>query len=154
MCIIWVFSYAKAQKNSNLFFTNCCLILASVYNSNDVWVKQWLWHSLPKNACTGLLQSVHIQVISFPIVWNVYNSGGALRKEVIIRILFWKALFIKKERWFVEDVLFYHKDKAMPFPKIEVKWDGVGNVYVYIKSDAVIWFWQYCHVRTHQTSEN
>ena len=29
---IWVSSYAKPPKNSNLFFTNRRLILASVYN--------------------------------------------------------------------------------------------------------------------------
>ena len=40
------------------------------------------------------------------------------------------------------------------FPKIEIKWDWIYDVHIYIKSDAVIWFWQYCHVRTRQTSEN
>ena len=34
------------------------------------------------------------------------------------------------------------------------KWNWVSDVHVYIKSDAVIWFWQYCHLRTRQTSEN
>ena len=42
----------------------------------------------------------------------------------------------------------------MAFKKIEIKRDWVSDVHVYIKSDAVIWFWQYCHVRTRQTSEN
>ena len=41
----------------------------------------------------------------------------------------------------------------MAFHKIEIKRDWVSDVHVYIKSDAVIWFWQYCHVRTRQTSE-
>ena len=40
------------------------------------------------------------------------------------------------------------------FPKIKIKWDWVSDVHVYINPDAVIWFWQYCHVRTRQTSEN
>ena len=40
------------------------------------------------------------------------------------------------------------------FPKIEIKWDWISDVHIYIKSDAVIWFWRYCHVRTRQTSEN
>ena len=40
------------------------------------------------------------------------------------------------------------------FPKIEIKWDWVSDVHVYINPDAVIWFWKYCHVRTRQTSEN
>ena len=42
----------------------------------------------------------------------------------------------------------------MTFPKIEIKWDSVSDVHVYIKSDVVILFWQYCHVRTCQTSGN
>ena len=62
-------------------------------------------------------------------------------------------LFILKNR-FVEDVLFYPKNEVMAFPKIDIKWDWVSDVHVYIKSDLVIWFWQYCHVRTRQTSEN
>ena len=41
----------------------------------------------------------------------------------------------------------------MAFHKIEIKRDWVSDVHVYIKSDAVIWFWQYCHVRTRQKSE-
>ena len=49
---------------------------------------------------------------------------------------------------FVEDVLFYLKNLVAAFPKIEIKWDWVSDV------QAVIWFWQYCHVRTRQTSEN
>ena len=40
------------------------------------------------------------------------------------------------------------------FPKIEIQWDWVSDVQVYIMSDAVIWFRRYCHVRTRQTSEN
>ena len=59
-----------------------------------------------------------------------------------------------KESRFVEDVLFYLENEAAAFPKIETKWDWVSDVQVYIKCDAVIWFWQYCHVRTRQTSEN
>ena len=59
-----------------------------------------------------------------------------------------------KESRFVEDVFFYLKNEVAAFPKIEIKWDWVSDVQVYIKSDAVIWFWQYCHVRTRQTSEN
>ena len=42
----------------------------------------------------------------------------------------------------------------MAFPKTEIKWDRVSDVHVYIKSDMVIWFWQYPHVRTRQESEN
>ena len=39
---------------------------------------------------------------------------------------------------FVEDVLFYLKNLVAAFPKIEIKWDWVSDVQVYIKSDAVI----------------
>ena len=62
--------------------------------------------------------------------------------------------FIKKKSRLVEDVLFYPKKELMTFPKIEIKWDSVGNVHVYIKSDVVILLWQYCHVRSCQTSGN
>ena len=55
---------------------------------------------------------------------------------------------------FVEEVLFQPKNEVVAIPKIELKWDWVSDVYVYIKSDAVILFWQCCHVRTRQTSEN
>ena len=51
-------------------------------------------------------------------------------------------------------MLFYPKNEVMAFPKIKIKWDWVSDVHVYIKSNAVIWFWRYCHVRTRQTSEN
>ena len=44
------------------------------------------------------------------------------------------------------------KSEVVAFPKIEMKWDWVSDVHVYIKYDAVIWFWHYCHVRTRQTS--
>ena len=27
-------------------------------------------------------------------------------------------------------------------------------MFMFTKSDAVIWFWKYCHLRTRQTSEN
>ena len=100
--------------------------------------------------------------------------------EEILRILFYLELFFKwwrtasasfyfffssvnyrriysvhlKNLRFAEDVLFYPKNEVMAFPKIEIKWDWVSDVHVYIKSDAVIWFWQYCHLRTRQTSEN
>ena len=59
-----------------------------------------------------------------------------------------------KNSCFAEDVLFYLRNEVMAFPKIEIDWDWVSDVHVYVKSDAVIWFWQYCHVRTRQTSEN
>ena len=42
----------------------------------------------------------------------------------------------------------------MAFPKIKIKWDWVSDVHVYIKSNALIWFWRYCHARTRQTSKN
>ena len=51
---------------------------------------------------------------------------------------------------FAEDVLFYHKNEVIAFPKIKIKWDWVSDVHVY----AAIWFWRYSHVRTRQTSEN
>ena len=50
--------------------------------------------------------------------------------------------------------MFEPKNEVVAFPKIEKKLDWVSDVYVYIKSDAVIWFWQYCHVRTRRISEN
>ena len=62
-------------------------------------------------------------------------------------------IHLKKSR-FVEDVLFHPKKEVMAFIKIEIRWDRDSDVHVYIKSDAVIWFWRYCHVRTRQTSEN
>ena len=58
----------------------------------------------------------------------------------------------KKKSRFVEEVLSQPKSEVVAFPKIEMKWDWVSDVHVYIKSDAVIWFWHYCHVRTRQTS--
>ena len=54
----------------------------------------------------------------------------------------------------MEEVLFQPKNEVVAFPKIEIKWDWVSDVYVHIKSNAVIWFWQYCYVRIRQTSEN
>ena len=63
------------------------------------------------------------------------------------------SIHLKNSR-FVEDVLFYPENGVMAFPKIEIKWDWVSDLHVYVKSDAVIWFWQCCHVRTRQTSEN
>ena len=51
-------------------------------------------------------------------------------------------------------MLFYPENGVMAFPKIEIKWDWVSDLHVYVKSDAVIWFWRCCHVRTRQTSEN
>ena len=59
-----------------------------------------------------------------------------------------------KNSCFAEDVLFYLRNEVMAFPKIEIDWDWVSDVHFYVKSDAVIWFWQYRHVRTRQTSEN
>ena len=60
----------------------------------------------------------------------------------------------KKKLRFVECLLFYPKNEVIAFPKIELQWDWVSDVHIYIKSDAVIWFWKHCHVRTRQTSEN
>ena len=50
-----------------------------------------------------------------------------------------------KNLHFAENMLFYPKNDVMAF---------LSDVHVYIKSNAVIWFWRYCHVRTRQTSEN
>ena len=61
------------------------------------------------------------------------------------------ANLFRKSR-FVEEVLSQPKSEVVAFPKIEMKWDWVSDVHVYIKSDAVIWFWHYRHVRTRQTS--
>ena len=63
-------------------------------------------------------------------------------------------LYFKKKSRFVEEVLFCPKNELMAFSKIEMKWDWVSDVQVYIKFDAVIWFQQYCHLRTHQIIEN
>ena len=54
----------------------------------------------------------------------------------------------------IRPVMFLPKNKVVAFPKIEIKWDWVSDVQVYIKYDAVIWFWRYCHVKTRHTSEN
>ena len=59
-----------------------------------------------------------------------------------------------KNSCFAEDVLFYLRNEVMAFHKIEIDWDWVSDVHFYVKSDAVIWSWQYCHVRTRQTCEN
>ena len=40
------FSLTLRPEKFKAFFPNLCLILASVFNSNHVFVKQWLWHSL------------------------------------------------------------------------------------------------------------
>ena len=53
--------------------------------------------------------------------------------------------FHLKNLHFAENMLFYPKNDVMAF---------LSDVHVYIKSNAVIWFWRYCHVRTRQTSEN
>ena len=45
-----------------------------------------------------------------------------------------------KQSHFVEEVLFYPKNEVMAFPKIEIKWDLVSDVHVYITFDTVIWF--------------
>ena len=62
------------------------------------------------------------------------------------------TLFIWKI--FAEDVLFYSKNEVMAFPKIKIKWDWVSDVHVHMKSNAVIWFWRYYHVRTRQISKH
>ena len=64
------------------------------------------------------------------------------------------TLFTKKKSRFVEEVLFQPKNEVVAVPKVEIKWDWVSDVHVYIKSDVVILFWQYCHERIRQTSEN
>ena len=55
-------------------------------------------------------------------------------------------IHLKKSR-FVEGLSFFPKNEVIAFPKIELLWDWVGDVYVYIKSDAAIWFWKYRHVK-------
>ena len=42
-----------------------------------------------------------------------------------------------KKSHFIEDVFFYLKNEVMASPKIEITWDWVSDVYVYIKSYAV-----------------
>ena len=64
------------------------------------------------------------------------------------------TLFNYNKSHFVEEVLLQPKNEIVAVPKIEIKWDWVSDVHVYIDSDAVIWFWQYFHVRARQTSEN
>ena len=56
------------------------------------------------------------------------------------------SVHLKKSR-FVEEVLFWPKNEVVAFPKVEIKWDWVSDVHVYTASDAVIWFWQYGHVK-------
>ena len=63
------------------------------------------------------------------------------------------TLLILKNRA-LSKCFFYPDNEVMAFPKIEIKFDWVSNVHVDIKSDAIIWVWQFCHVRTLQTSEN
>ena len=57
------------------------------------------------------------------------------------------SIHLKKSR-LAEDVLVYPKNEVMAFPKIEIKWVWVSDIHVYIKADAAIWLWRYCHVRT------
>ena len=54
------------------------------------------------------------------------------------------TLFILKKSRFVEDLLFHPKKEVVAFSKIEMYWGRVTDDHVYIESDAVIWFWQYC----------
>ena len=37
--------------------------------------------------------------------------------------------------------LFYLRNEVMAFPEIEIKWDWVSDVNVYVKSGAKVWFW-------------
>ena len=48
------------------------------------------------------------------------------------------TIFILKKVRLVEEVLFYLMTEVMAFPQIEIKWDWVSDVHVYIKSDVVI----------------
>ena len=41
------------------------------------------------------------------------------------------CIYFKKSR-FVEEVLFYLKNKVVAFRKIEIKWDWVSDIHVYI----------------------
>ena len=41
---------------------------------------------------------------------------------------------------------FYPENEVTAYPKIQINWDWLSDVHVYIKSDAVIWFWWYFHV--------
>ena len=55
------------------------------------------------------------------------------------------SIHLKKSR-LAEDVLVYPKNEVMAFPKVEIKWVWVSDIHVYIKADAAIWLWRYCHV--------
>ena len=88
---------------------------------------------------------------SFQMMANGERKFLLFSPSVNYRRIF--SIHLKNSR-FVEDVLFYPENGVMAFPKIEIKWDWVSDLHVYVKSDAVIWFWRCCHVRTRQTSEN
>ena len=47
------FLIGQGPEKFKPFFTKDHLILASVYNSDDVLVKQWLSHLSPKNPCAS-----------------------------------------------------------------------------------------------------
>ena len=88
---------------------------------------------------------------SFQMIANGVSKFFIILSSVNYRKAY--VIHLKKKSCFVEDVLFYPKNEVMAFPKIKIKWDWVSDVHVYSKSNAVIWFWRYCHVRTRQTFE-
>ena len=96
-----------------------------------------------------IFQSVRtLQVISCAILWN--DSERREQVSTILSSVTKRRVYfihLKKSR-FVDDVLFYPKNEIMAFPNIEIKWDWVSDVHVYIKSNAVIRFWQHCRLRT------
>ena len=77
--------------------------------------------------CLESFQMIANGVSKFFIILSSVNY----RKAYVIHL---------KKSCFVEDVLFYPKNEVIAFTKLKIKWDRVSDVYVYIKSDAVIWF--------------
>ena len=88
----------------------------------------------------------------FVLPWKFSNDGERCAQ---VSIFFFSlvnyrrsySIHLKKSR-FAKDVLAYPKNEVMAFPKIEIKWVWVSDIHVYIKADAAIWLWRYCHVRT------
>ena len=100
-----------------------------------------------------------VDIMTYVVLPRKFSNEGERRAQVstffsLQLITAGFILFIWKIRALPKTVLFYLKNEVLAFPKIEIDWDWVSDVHVYVKSDAVIWFWQYCHLRTRQTSEN
>ena len=65
-------------------------------------------------------------------------SNGKRRFLLFFSLVNYRRIYsvYLKNLCFAEDVLFYPENEVMAFPKIEIKWDWVSDVHVYIQSNA------------------